>query len=121
MLKHASKKGREGPALVKATRRPGGQWAYRWCIGGMAAYHRWHLLPQRRLPRQRFLEIQGFLNYVVRTYPWLNPYTKGLHLTIGGWRNDQDPEGRRVRPKGSGQILFIRSAHDGEQKGDGHH
>jgi hypothetical protein len=40
---------------------------------------------ERGLPRQRLLEIRGFLNYVVRTYPWMNPYLKGLHLTIDGW------------------------------------
>ena len=87
----------------------------------MASYHGWHLLPERRLLRQRLLGIWGFLNYVVRTYPWLNPYTKGLHLTIGGWRDNRDPEGWRVRPKGSGQLLSFWCAHDNEQTGNGHH
>ena len=35
-----------------------------------------------KLPLQRLLEIRGFLIYVVRTYPWMSPYLKGLHNTI---------------------------------------
>ena len=46
--------------------------------------------PASRVPHQRLLEIRGFLNYVVRTYPWLNPYLKGLHLTIDGWREGRE-------------------------------
>lgn len=33
--------------------------------------------------RQRLLEIRGYLNYIVRTYSWINPYLKGLHGKIG--------------------------------------
>ena len=40
--------------------------------------------PTAHIQRQRLLEIRGFLNYVVRTYPSLNPCLKGLHLTING-------------------------------------
>jgi hypothetical protein len=28
--------------------------------------------------------------YVVRTYTWINPYMKGLHLTINSWRPFKD-------------------------------
>jgi hypothetical protein len=34
---------------------------------------------------QHLLEIQGFLMYVVRTYTWMNPYIKGMHLTVDSW------------------------------------
>ena len=37
------------------------------------------------LPLARLLQIRSFLMYVVRTYPWMNPYMKGLHLTIDSW------------------------------------
>jgi len=40
------------------------------------------MVEQDFLPQQCLLVIRGFLIYVVRTYPWLNPYIKGLHLTI---------------------------------------
>lgn len=33
---------------------------------------------------------RGFLNYVGRTYKWLPPYLKGLHLTIDIWRDFKD-------------------------------
>ena len=35
--------------------------------------------------------IRGFLIYVARTFKWMTPYLKGLHLTIDGWR-----EGREI-------------------------
>ncbi len=44
------------------------------------------MLADGPLPLQRLLEIRGFLMYVVRTYPWLNPYMKGMHLTIDSWQ-----------------------------------
>jgi hypothetical protein len=42
------------------------------------------MLGEGPLPLQRMLEIRGLLMYVVRTYPWLNPYMKGMHLTPHG-------------------------------------
>ncbi len=48
---------------------------------------------------QRLLEIQGFLMYVVRTYTWLNPYMKGLHLTIDSWRSGRAEGGFRLTMK----------------------
>ncbi len=35
--------------------------------------------------------------YVVRTYPWINPYMKGLHLTIDSWRLHRGPDGFKLR------------------------
>ncbi len=52
-----------------------------------------------QMVRSRLEEIRGFLIYAARTYNWLNPYLKGLHLTIDGWRPDRDAEGYRIRPK----------------------
>ena len=54
-----------------------------------------------RMDRGRLEEIRGFLIYTARTFDWLNPYLKGLHLTIDGWRPDRDAEGYRIRPKAS--------------------
>jgi hypothetical protein len=51
------------------------------------------LLSSEGMPLRRLLSVRGFLNYVVRTYPWLNPYLKGLHLTIDGWREGKDADG----------------------------
>jgi hypothetical protein len=38
------------------------------------------------LPLTKLLQIRGFLMYVVCTYPWINTYIKGLHLTIDSWQ-----------------------------------
>ena len=52
-----------------------------------------------RLMLGRLLQIRGFLMYVVRTYPWINPYMKGLHLTIDSWRPFRGPDGFKLRGK----------------------
>jgi hypothetical protein len=36
-------------------------------------------------PLQRMLEVQGFIMYAVRMYPWLNPYMKGAYLMVDSW------------------------------------
>jgi hypothetical protein len=35
----------------------------------------------------------GFLIYVSRMYPPMNPFLKGPHLTIDAWRPERDDEG----------------------------
>ena len=50
-----------------------------------------------KFSRQRLLEIQRFLNYVVRKYDWMTPYMKGLHNTIDGWQFDRDSRGWKMK------------------------
>ena len=57
------------------------------------------MLEQDFLPLQRLLVIRGFLIYVVRTYPLLNLYIKGLHVTIDSWRPDREESGFKMRGK----------------------
>ena len=45
----------------------------RWASRGGEAYQAWHTVATRMLLRQQLLEIRSFLNYVVRTYIWMNP------------------------------------------------
>jgi hypothetical protein len=40
--------------------------------------------------------IQGFLIYVIRTYPAFTPYLKGVHLTLDSWRPNRDDEGWKM-------------------------
>ena len=68
------------------------------------------MIEKGSLPLQRLLEIRGFLNYVVRTYKWLNPYIKGLHLTIDGWRPGKDEEGYKLRGKALQEAMFTAAA-----------
>ena len=70
------------PSLVRVSMDSKGRDSYDWVTDGKKEYQLWHAGPGRRVPRQRLLEIRGFMNYVVWTYPWINPYLKGLHLTI---------------------------------------
>jgi hypothetical protein len=45
------------------------------------------------------LEIRGFLMYVVCTCPWLNPYMKGMHLTVDSWQPDQAEDAFKMTTK----------------------
>ena len=63
------------------------------------------MLEQDFLPLQRLLVIRGFLIYMVWTYPWLNPYIKGLHLTIDSWRPGREESGFKMRGKELEQAL----------------
>ena len=37
-----------------------------------------------RVPHKRLECITSFLIYVARTFKWMTPYLKGLHMTIDG-------------------------------------
>ncbi len=66
---------------------------------------KWLILEMRGMvevdhfPLAQLLQIHGFLMYVVPTYPWINPYMKGLHLTIDSWRPFRGPDGFKLRGK----------------------
>jgi hypothetical protein len=64
------------------------------------------MIPKGPLPLQRLLEKRGFLMYVVRTYPWLNPYIKGLHLTVDSWRPGRADDGFKWTAKERRQMMF---------------
>ena len=53
----------------------------------------------------RLLQIRGFLGYFARTYRWGNPYMKGLHLTVDGWRPGCDPDTGWKTPARKRSIL----------------
>ena len=57
------------------------------------------------LPLTKLLQIRGFLMYVVRTYPWINPFMKGLHLTIDSWWPFRGPDGFKLRGKELASVL----------------
>ena len=68
----------------------------------------------RTLYRQQLQEIRGVLNHIVRTYPWMNPYLKGLHLTIDGWGEGRNSGGWKVKEPG---VFPGCRAHDKEFEG----
>ena len=55
------------------------------CLGGET--HKGEGLNQKKLDK-----IRGFLVYVSRKYPPMNPYLKGIHLTFDQWREDRDED-----------------------------
>lgn len=71
------------------------------------------MLERDLLPLQRLLEIRGFLIYVVRTYSWLNPYIKGLHLTVDSWRPGREASGFKLWGKELERAMGIWSASRG--------
>lgn len=50
-----------------------------------------------QVDRKRLEQIRGFLIYVSRTYPWMPPYLKGLHLTIDSWRPGRNEQGFKLK------------------------
>ena len=93
-------------------------------VCGMVSQEKWpktqelireleEMLERDLLPLQRLLEIRGFLIYVVRTYPWLNPYIKGLHLTVDSWRPGRGASGFKMRGKELERAMAIWSASRG--------
>ena len=57
------------------------------------------------LPLHRLLQIRGLLIYVVRRYKWLNPYIKGLHLTIDSWRPGRADNGFKLNERELKQAM----------------
>jgi len=49
---------------------------------------------------------QGFLVYLVRTYPMLNPYLKGIHLTLDSWRPYQGTDRWKLTSRELQQALM---------------
>ena len=49
------------------------------------------------LDRSKMESMRGLLLYTVRTYQYMNPYLKGLHLTLNSWRSFIEREGWRVQ------------------------
>ena len=98
--------------LEEVTRTEGGS------LVGMVSQEKWDktkgllreltdMLTNGPLPLQRMLEIRGFLMYVVRTYPWLNPYMKGMHLTIDSWQARRAEDGFKMTAK---ELLAFESS-----------
>jgi hypothetical protein len=59
------------------------------------------------LDRKRLEQIRGFLIYVSRTYKWMVPYLKGIHLTIDAWREGRDAGGFKVKKPSKKNATFV--------------
>jgi len=101
-----------GPWAGTVTHTDGGE------VIGMVSQEKWDrtkalvqelsdLVSKPPLPLHRLLQIRGFLIYVVRTYKWLNPYIKGLHLTIDSWRPGRAANGFKLKGKELEQAMAL--------------
>jgi hypothetical protein len=48
------------------------------------------------IPYDELEKVRGFLVHMVRTYPSLNPYLKGIHLTLCSWMPGRDVDGWKI-------------------------
>jgi hypothetical protein len=93
-----------GPWAVMVTHMHNGR------ICGMVSQEKWdktkrfiqemgEMVVKDHLPLAWLLQVRGFLMYVVRICPWINPYMKGLHLTLDSWRPFRRADGFKLRGK----------------------
>lgn len=69
------------------------------------------------LPLKRLCSIRGFLIYVGRTYRWMNPYLKGLHLVIDGWRSDRALGGYKKSKSEIHEEINLKEAEEAFEQG----
>ena len=69
------------------------------------------------LPHKTLLSIRGFLIYVGRTYRWMNPYLKGLHLVIDGWRDNREIGGYKKTKSTIHEELALKEAEEAFERG----
>jgi hypothetical protein len=50
------------------------------------------------LQRKPLESMRGFFIHLMRTYPIITPYLKGMHLTLDGWRPNRDEELWKLPP-----------------------
>jgi hypothetical protein len=55
-----------------------------------------HITSGLPIPFKTLESHRGFLIYIVRTYPAINPYLKGIHLTLDSWRPWRKDDGWRM-------------------------
>ena len=60
----------------------------------------------KKVPHKRLEQIRGFAIYVSRTYEWMPPYLKGLHLTIDSWRSGRKRDGWKARKPKSRFVIW---------------
>jgi hypothetical protein len=61
---------------------------------------------------------RGFLVYVSRTYGFLVPYLKGIHLTLESWRANRDSEGWGTKGDPEDGFMYDERWEEIEELGD---
>ena len=77
----------------------------KWTKGKEILQGWWKILENHRMKKlagQPFFDFEemrssrGFLIHLGRTYPWIMPRLKGVHLTLDGWRGNRDNSGWKL-------------------------
>jgi hypothetical protein len=63
---------------------------------GILSWIHSQLLSGTTIPLKPLESHRGFLIYLVRTYPAINPYLKGIHLTLDSWRPWRHDDGWKM-------------------------
>jgi hypothetical protein len=65
-----------------------------------AEHVKFELGMSKGLPYEELEKMRGFMVHMVRSYPSLNPYLKGIHLTLCSWLPGRDEDGWKISSKG---------------------
>jgi hypothetical protein len=63
------------------------------------------------LQRKPLESTRGFFVHLMRTFPIITPYLKGMHLTLEGWRPNRDEEMWKLQPKLGRHLLRMLFRH----------
>jgi hypothetical protein len=66
-------------------------------------------------PYDELERVRGFMVHMVRMYPVLNPYLKGIQLTLCSWLPGQDEDGWKIRAKGGKGKKRSRGGYEREE------
>jgi hypothetical protein len=70
---------------------------YKWTKAqGQLAFLQGELTSNTTVARKPLESLRGFLTHLMRTFPVVTPYLKGVHLTLDGWRPQRDADMWRV-------------------------
>jgi hypothetical protein len=76
---------------------------------------KWKSGKSKGIPYEELERVWGFMVHMVRTYPGLNPYLKGVHLTLCSWLPGRDEDGWKVRKAGGKEKKRSRKGYEREE------
>jgi hypothetical protein len=81
-----------------------------WLEGENLNVERWL---SKGIPYEELEKVRGFMVHMACTYPGLNPYLKGIHLTLCSWLPGRDADGWMIVKKG---VKGKKRSRDGQEK-----
>ncbi len=78
-----------------------------------AEYAKVEMGSSKGIPYDELEKVRGFMVHMVRSYAGMNPYLKGVHLTLCSWMPGRDKAGWKMAKKGT---TGRKRSHDGREK-----